>query len=141
MLKVKVIAMGKCKEEWLRIALSEYEKRLSHVLEIAWIQPKDDAHLTQLLSEEQHYIALDPRGDQMESVEFSQRLHKFFEKNRARATFAIAGPNGFPPHFLQRSAIRWSLSLLTFTHQLTRLVLIEQIYRAIEIAKNSPYHK
>ncbi len=141
MLKVKVIAIGKCKEEWLRIALSEYEKRLSPILEISWIQPKDDVHFAELLSQEQRYIALNPRGDQMESVEFSQRLLKFFETNRSRATFAIGGPDGFPPHLLGPSATRWSLSLLTFTHQLTRLVLIEQIYRAMEIAKNSPYHK
>ena len=141
MLKVKVIAMGKCKEAWLRIALSEYEKRLSPVMEIIWIQPKDDADLIERLSQEPEYIALDPNGDLMGSVEFSKKILKFFEKNNARATFAIGGPDGFPPNLSKKPALCWSLSLLTFTHQLTRLVLVEQIYRAMEIAKNSPYHK
>ena len=141
MLKVKVIAMGKCKEEWLRMALAEYEKRLSPFLEIVWIQPKNDAELIDLLLLEQRYIALDPQGDLMQSIEFSSKLHKFFEKNGSRATFAIGGTDGFPPGAYQQSALRWSLSPLTFTHQLTRLVLVEQIYRALEIAKNSPYHK
>lgn len=141
MIKVKVIASGRCKEEWLRMALAEYEKRLSPFLEIAWIQPKDDAQLADFLTQEQQYIALDPNGDSMGSLEFSQKLLKYFENNRSRATFAIGGPDGFSLDILQKATLRWSLSPLTFTHQLTRLILIEQIYRAMEIAKNSPYHK
>lgn len=139
MLKVKVIAMGKCKEEWLRIALSEYEKRLSPYLQISWIQPKDNHDLIDLLAKEPRYIALDPNGEEMDSIAFSQKFIQFLENNRSSAVFAIGGPDGFPPAL--QPSLRWSLSLLTFTHQIIRLILVEQIYRALEIAKKSPYHK
>jgi len=139
MLKVKVIAIGKCKEEWLSIALSEYEKRLSPIMDIVWIHPKDDAELIERLSQEEQYIALDPNGESMDSPSFSHKLAKYFERYRARATFAIGGPDGFPSKI--KPIHRWSLSPLTFTHQIVRIILIEQIYRAMEIAKNSSYHK
>jgi 23S rRNA (pseudouridine1915-N3)-methyltransferase len=141
MLKIKVIAMGKCKEEWLRLALREYEKRLSPILEISWVQPKDDAQLIDLLSQEESYIALDSKGEVMDSVEFSQKLVKAIQKNRSRTVFAIGGHAGFSFDILQKADMRWSLSRLTFTHQMIRLILVEQIYRAMEIAKKSPYHK
>ena len=136
MLKVKVIAVGKCKEEWLKIAIGEYVKRLSFDAEIAWVET--DANGQDKLIEE-NTVLLDPNGLKMNSLEFSRNLYKLFENHRSRISFAIGGPDGFsntlPDH------LRWSLSSLTFTHQLTRLVLIEQIYRAISIGKGSPYHK
>ena len=141
MLKVKVIAMGKSKEEWLRLALQEYEKRLSPQLTIDWVQPATANQLEQLLVQEKNYILLDPKGDLFDSFNFSQKIMHAFEELGSRLTFSIGPPEGFPSHLLQRAAHRWSLSPLTFTHQLTRLILIEQIYRALEIAKGSPYHK
>ncbi len=139
MLKVKLIAVGKCKEEWLRQAIAEYEKRLSSSIAIEWIHPKNDNDLIERLACEKQYIALDPAGELMDSVEFSKKFIRLIENNRSQAIFAIGGPDGFPPHL--KPPLRWSLSRLTFTHQLTRLILIEQLYRALEIVKNSPYHK
>ncbi|MBF8262584.1 MAG: rlmH [Parachlamydiales bacterium] len=140
MFKVKVIAVGKCKEEWLRIAIAEYEKRLSPLLQMSWIQADDDSQLPLLLRNET-FIALDPAGISYDSIAFSQHLLQAIEKTGSRITFAIGGPNGFPTDLLQKAYLKWSLSPLTFTHQLTRLVLIEQIYRSLEISKKSPYHK
>jgi 23S rRNA (pseudouridine1915-N3)-methyltransferase len=141
MLKVKVIATGKCKEGWLKDALAEYEKRLSPHLELTWIETKGDEQLKKLLWEEASFIGLDPGGEMLSSSELSRKLIGLFEIEGAHLTFAIGGPDGFNRQILQKAIWRWSLSRLTFTHQLTRLILIEQIYRSLEIAKGSPYHK
>lgn len=140
MLKVKIISIGKWKEDWLKLAIDEYEKRLRPQLEFTWVYPKNDLDLIHLISLETNPILLDPRGILMDSLEFSQKLNKIFETQGSRASFVIGGPNGFPPE-LSSSYPRWSLSRLTFTHQITRLILVEQIYRALEISKKSPYHK
>ncbi len=140
MLKVKVITVGKCKESWLQEALAEYEKRLQKTLELSWIEAKNDAQLEALLLLEP-FIALDPKGELLESPALSKKLMHLFEEKGSRLTFAIGGPDGFTPKLLQKALWRWSLSPLTFTHQATRLILTEQLYRSLEIAKGSPYHK
>lgn len=140
MLKVKIIAIGKCREDWLQAALAEYEKRLSPFLKLSWIQAENNSRFARLLQKE-HYIALDCDGVSMDSMTFSQKLHQSIEKYGSRIAFAIGGPEGFPSELLQKAETIWSLSRLTFTHQLARLVLIEQIYRSFEIVKKSPYHK
>ncbi len=140
MLKVKVITIGKCKESWLQEALAEYDKRLKGTMEISWVETKNDAQFeAQLLQEP--FIGLDPKGELLESPALSQKLMQLFEEKGSRLTFAIGGAAGFTPELLQKAIWRWSLSPLTFTHQATRLILAEQLYRSIEIAKGSPYHK
>lgn len=140
MLKVKVITTGKCKEPWLQDALAEYEKRLSKSAEILWIEAKNDAHLAELL-EKEPFIALDPKGEMLDSPALSAKLMRLFEEKGSRLTFGIGGPDGFSQSLLQKAFWRWSLSPLTFTHQATRLILTEQLYRSFEIARGSPYHK
>jgi 23S rRNA (pseudouridine1915-N3)-methyltransferase len=141
MLKVKVIAPGKCKEPWLKTALKEYEKRLTATLELRWMEPKDNQHLQTILAQEDSYIALDPKGELFDSIALSQKLMHRFEEGGSKLTFALGGPEGFPSDSLQKASWKWSLSPLTFTHQIARLILVEQLYRALEIAKGSRYHK
>lgn len=141
MLKIKVVAFGKCKEEWLRLAIAEYEKRLSPWIAISWIFPKDDDELIQHLEKEPFFIALSPNGDMLDSPSFSRKLMNSFEKNGSRIVFVIGGPAGLPKSLFDSANAIWSLSSLTMTHQIARLVLMEQIYRSIEISKNTPYHK
>lgn len=141
MIKVKVITIGKCKEEWLKIALAEYEKRLSPYLEIQWVLLTDTIRLEKTILAEPHYISLSADGKMMDSFTFSQQLIHFFNRFGSRLSFVIGGPDGLSPNIMANSSDCWSLSRLTLTHQLTRLVLMEQIYRALEISKNSPYHK
>jgi 23S rRNA (pseudouridine1915-N3)-methyltransferase len=136
MFKIKVITVGKCKEEWLKASLAEYEKRLSPLLEISWVLVDD---LEKALNTP--FIALAPKGELHDSMAFSKKLMVALEKNHSRLTFAIGGPDGLSENVLQKAQMTWSLSPLTFTHQLTRLILIEQIYRAFEIMKKSAYHK
>jgi 23S rRNA (pseudouridine1915-N3)-methyltransferase len=138
MFKIKVIAVGKCKEEWLKMAIAEYEKRLSHTTEISWIQSDE---LEKAIKTETQFIALSPNGKLHDSIDFSKTIMSMLENNYSRITFVIGGPEGLSEDILKKARMVLSLSPMTFTHQLTRLILIEQIYRAFEIAKSSPYHK
>jgi 23S rRNA (pseudouridine1915-N3)-methyltransferase len=135
--KVKVLTIGRCKEEWLAEAIREYEKRLHGKLSIEWVLAKDDQQLIEWVSQEKSIIALDPKGELLTSEAWSEKMGKF----GLRLTFVIGGAEGLPPQILKQAQFKWSLSPLTFTHQITRLILIEQIYRALEIERGSQYHK
>lgn len=139
MLKVKIYTIGKCKESWLQEALNEYEKRLISKIQIEWVLAKNDADLETKITSP--YICLDVQGDLIDSVRLSQKLTKFFELYGSKLHFLIGGANGIPKHLLDKSIWRWSLSPLTFTHQITRLLFLEQLYRANEIIEGSSYHK
>ncbi|MBX7066008.1 MAG: 23S rRNA (pseudouridine(1915)-N(3))-methyltransferase RlmH [Parachlamydiales bacterium] len=136
MVKVKVFSIGKSKEEWLNLALAEYEKRLTHKMSIDWIFVKDDNALIEAAGKEP-CIALDPHGELLSSEILSEKIGKWGSK----LTFIIGGADGIPETILKNARFIWSLSPLTFTHQMTRLILIEQLYRATEIEKGSSYHR
>ncbi len=136
MFKVKVLTIGRCKEEWLSSAMKEYEKRLTGKLSIEWLLAKDDSQLEEWAKEEA-YIALDPKGELLTSEAWSAKMVKM----GPRLNFIIGGHEGLTPQILKEAQFKWSLSPLTFTHQITRLLLIEQIYRAMEIERGSRYHK
>ena len=141
MLKIKIYSVGKTKEHWLQEALDEYAQRLKPILSLEWILAKNDLQLKQLLAKESDFICLDPLGKQSSSEEFSTLLMSLFQKYDSRLCFVIGGAEGIAPEIKAKSVHMISFSRMTFTHQMTRLVLVEQIYRAIEIWKNSPYHK
>lgn len=139
MLKITILSVGKTKEKWLEEAFEEYIKRLKPYVEIHCIWAKNDIQLIDLAQKERFLICLDPQGRQFDSEEFSKYLFKSFEKGGSQVTLIIGSAEGLPKELRQHPLI--SLSLMTFTHQMTRLVLIEQIYRAIEIHRGSRYHK
>lgn len=140
MLKLKIISVGKTKEKWLEEACQEYYKRLqSHVqMESCWA--KDSSQLVEWCNKEHHLIALDPQGREQTSEEFSAFIHQQWERHGSRLTIVIGGAEGLPEELKLKHPLL-SLSKLTFTHQMTRLILVEQVYRAIEIARGSNYHK
>ena len=140
MLKLKILSVGKTKEKWLDDALREYLKRLKPVVQIECFWAKDTAQLCEWAQKEPSALCLDPRGRHFTSEEFSSFLVHAWEKERSRLTCIIGGAEGLPQDLKQNNTLI-SLSALTFTHQLTRLVLIEQVYRALEIQKGSQYHK
>lgn len=139
MLKIKIISVGKTKETWLEDALQEYVKRLSPIMQIETQWVKNDEQLLEVC-ENENVIALDPLGKEYDSVGFSKFVLHQFEAGGSRMSFVIGGPEGLPP-LLKKSSKLISLSKLTFTHQIARLVLMEQLYRAFEISKGTPYHK
>jgi 23S rRNA (pseudouridine1915-N3)-methyltransferase len=141
MFKIKVYSVGKTKENWLQEALSIYEERLKSSLRFEWILAKSETQLKQFLEKETDFICLDPKGKPYSSKEFSFFLTHLLQERDSRLSFAIGGAEGFTTGIREKAKYLISFSRMTFTHQLTRLILVEQIYRALEIQKKSAYHK
>lgn len=143
MYKLRILTVGKTKETWLDEAIGEYTKRLKPVATIEWVLAKDDAQLALFVRKETAYVCLDLHGKQMTSESFSTFLIESLLQQGSRLSFVIGGADGLPAHLKQEGACLGSISLsaMTFTHQIARLILCEQLYRAFEIAKRSKYHK
>lgn len=141
MYNFKIITVGKIKEKWLDSGIKDYEKRLSNIASFQWLLTKNDLALSKLCEKEKHFICLDIAGLRLSSEKFSSTLLKTLENQGASLSIVIGGPEGLSPVIKSKAASSISLSDLTFTHQLVRLILLEQIYRAFEIDKGSPYHK
>lgn len=140
-MKIKILSVGKNKEKWLTDALNEYVKRLKPVISFEFLWARNDEQLIAWSEKETPaVICLDPQGDQFDSQEFATFLIKKLEAEGGSLAFVIGGSQGLPDILTKRFPLI-SLSKLTFTHQLTRLILLEQIYRAFEIARGSQYHK
>lgn len=140
-----MISVGKTKEKWLEEAIEIYVTRLRSSLAIEFQWVRDDAALENSwnkIQETETCILLDERGKQYNSIDFSTMLYKKLEEGGSRVTFIIGGAEGLPPS-LKNSGTNdlFSLGKLTYTHQMARLLLTEQIYRASEIRRGSGYHK
>ena len=141
MFKITLLTTGKTKESWLNSALAEYTKRFRHSIEIQWRLAKDEPQLEEWVLAETHYIALDPAGKLFTSEELSSFLFKEWEKQGSSLNLVIGGAAGLSESMRKKAKALISLSPLTFTHQMTRLILFEQLYRCLEIRRGSPYHK
>lgn len=140
--KIKILSIGKTKEAWLEQALNEYIKRLQPIASFEFVWAKNDKQLLELTAKESYFICLDANGTLMSSEKFSGYLLDRLEKNGSRLTLVIGGAKGLPAELKSRSGVELiSLSPMTLTHQAARLILLEQIYRAFEIARGSKYHK
>ena len=140
--RVTIYSVGKTKEPWLRTAIELYTTRLRSIVDVECVWVRDDAALEERVSRcTGACIILDERGQQCTSVDFSSRLFDALEDGGSRLSFFIGGADGLPPALKADPKRLLSLSKLTFTHQMARLLLIEQIYRATEIRKGSGYHK
>lgn len=155
MLKIRVISVGRISESWLRSGIAEYAQRLSKYCKLQMVEVNDlpeQIPLAQRLSKEAEgleralsgtgrVILLDLQGKQRDSLDFARQLARWQVEGSSELTFVIAGSSGFDPKFRNSYAERWCLSKLTFTHQMTRLLLMEQLYRAFKINNNERYHK
>jgi 23S rRNA (pseudouridine1915-N3)-methyltransferase len=138
MIRVQIISPGKIKDAWLDMALQEYVKRLSGAAEVHCHWCKDEKAFQKLIADSQDIIYLDPHGKDLSSEAFSEFFFKEVELRGSKITFAIGGPDGLKNISGPKKI---SLSKMTFTHQMARLILIEQVYRAFQIRKGSDYHK
>ncbi len=141
MFKVTIYTIGKVKESWLVEGLDEYTTRLKNVMGIEWILAKNLEELTQKVEKLPSYTCLDPAAKLFTSEELALWLNKEFIKGGSRLNLVIGGADGLSEKIRQKADSFLSLSPLTFTHQMTRLILLEQLYRALEIQKGSAYHK
>lgn len=140
---IKIIAGGRKHEDWVRMAVSEYEKRLKKPFDIKW-ELMEEEKLNRYLSDwnftgNDYVILLDERGDNISSPELSRKLETAFNSSK-NVIMIIGGAFGVSEEVRRRSNFVWSFSKLVFPHQLMRIMLAEQIYRAQEIAHGGKYH-
>lgn len=160
-MKITILCVGKIKEKFYTQAVEEYVKRLSRYtkLEITEVQDEktpDNAseHESELIRQREgerllHHlegkqaqvIALAIDGKMLDSVELSEHIHSCMVSGRSHIIFVIGGSLGLSPAVLQRADLRLSFSKMTFPHQLMRVILCEQVYRAFRIMNHEPYHK
>jgi 23S rRNA (pseudouridine1915-N3)-methyltransferase len=140
--KVKIIAVGKVKHDWINAGIREYHKRLPG-LTIVEIKDsnkdKEFQEIQALIKPREKLITMTERGKLMDSIAFSAFLAQ--EIRDEAIVFAIGGPEGISLELEQAAAHCISLSPMTFTHDMARLLLIEQLYRAQNILQNGAYHK
>ncbi|NGX34938.1 MAG: Ribosomal RNA large subunit methyltransferase H [Candidatus Anoxychlamydiales bacterium] len=141
MIKVKIFTIHKTREKWLKEALFEYEKRLKADIKFDWQILKDEKDLEKKVLNENFYICLDEKAKILTSIDFSKKIFHFFEKYKSTISFVIGSDTGLSKKIKDNAGYTISLSKLTFTHQMVRLILLEQLYRAFQISKNTKYHK
>jgi 23S rRNA (pseudouridine1915-N3)-methyltransferase len=155
-IKIEIIAIGKDKDNWVTKGIEHYTKLISRFAELNWnIIPnlKDNNSLSSIEIKRKEadliykklnsnsYIALTDKGDEFDSVKFAENLDKLITTHQSRLIIVIGGAYGLDEKILNKASYKLSLSRLTFSHQLVRLVLMEQIYRAFSILNNTDYHK
>ena len=139
--RYKIIAIGKIRKQWIHEGIAMYLKRLPglKVIEIKdSTQAKEEYAINELIRKNETLVTLNENGQSFTSKEFSKKLVDCKNQN---ITFAIGGATGFSHSLNHSSAWQLSLSPLTFPHEIARLLLIEQIYRAKTISQGGPYHK
>ncbi len=156
-MKIKIIALGKIKEKFLKEGIDEFSKRLTPYvpLEVTELQPieiKDENLTSRILDEEgdkilahikpqSYVITMEIKGKQLSSEEFSEKLETLINDGISEVIFVIGSSCGISQKVSARANYKMSISKMTFLHQFARLLLIEQIYRAFKIMRNETYHK
>jgi 23S rRNA (pseudouridine1915-N3)-methyltransferase len=159
-MQIRVVAVGKIKEMFLREGIAEYEKRLRPYVKLQVTelpeekrpQPASPANESVAMEKEgqrilaavpdgSFFIALDVKGQSWSSEELAATFRERELAGQNQLVFVIGGDLGLSPAILARSNLRLSLSKMTFTHPMARLLLLEQVYRACRINSGEPYHK
>lgn len=156
-MKIKIIALGKIKEQFLRDGINEFLKRLTpycaiEVIELSPIEIKDENLTSKVLDEEGQLIlshikqdafviTLEIQGKQLSSEEFASKINEINMSGVNDLIFVIGSSCGLSPIVSNRANFKLSISKMTFLHQFARLFLVEQIYRAFKILKGETYHK
>ncbi|MBQ4293350.1 MAG: 23S rRNA (pseudouridine(1915)-N(3))-methyltransferase RlmH [Lachnospiraceae bacterium] len=160
-MKITILCVGKLKEAFFREASAEYEKRLKgyaeltirefpdekapeslSAVELSQVLKKEGERMDRVLKDLKGYvIALCIDGERPDSVAFSRHLERLTVEGVSHLIFLIGGSNGLWEELIRSSDYRLSFSPMTLPHQLCRIVLLEQIYRAFKILRKEPYHK
>ncbi len=144
MINVNILCVGNLKEKWLREAAAEYEKRLSRFCRLTVIELPEqtpEKEKEKILSKMKGYnIALCVEGTQMTSEALAEKMDKLTMQT-SEITFIIGSSEGLAAEVKQKANFKLSFSEFTFPHQLMRVILLEQIYRAFTIQNNITYHK
>jgi 23S rRNA (pseudouridine1915-N3)-methyltransferase len=154
-MKIELWAIGKTSEKYLENGIEIFEKRLKNYLPFSWtawpdvkLKTGDSARLKieegkmllQKLQPDDYLVLLDEKGQSFTSMELSRWLERRLGASNRRMIFLIGGAFGFSPDVYARAQEQIALSKLTFSHQMVRLFFLEQLYRAMTILRNEPYH-
>ena len=156
-MKIKIIALGKIKEKFLKEGIDEFLNRLIpyasvEIIELSPIEIKDE-HLTERVLDEEgdkilshikpqsFVITMEILGKQFSSEEFAKKINSLTNEGQSEIVFVIGSSCGLSKKVSARSNLKMSMSKMTFLHQFARLLLVEQIYRAFKIIKGETYHK
>jgi len=157
---ISIITIGKLKEKYFKQGIDEYLKRLGAYAKVEVVELPDekapeqlsDAEMLQVkqkegerilakISDDTHVIALAIEGKQRSSEQLASEIDKLATYGKSKIAFVIGGSLGLSDEVMKRSNDTLSFSKMTFPHQLMRLILLEQVYRAFRINRNEPYHK
>ena len=153
---ISIVAVGKIKEKSLSQLIEEYKKRIGAYSKIEIIEVSDEPNdrlsdekvkeiegqrIIKQLKKDSYVILLSLKGKQMESIKFSREIEKIHTYNSSHITFVIGGSVGVSEQVEQRADLLLKLSEMTFPHNIARLLILEQIYRAYKILNNETYHK
>ena len=157
---ITVISVGKIKEKYLTMAIDEYSKRLSKYCKLSFIQVQDEKtpdnasetvnnkikeiegeRILKNIKDSAYVIALAIEGKQLSSEQLASTLDNLAVTGKSDIVFVIGGSLGLSSQVLSRADYLLSFSKMTFSHQLMKVILLEQIYRSYRIIKNEPYHK
>jgi 23S rRNA (pseudouridine1915-N3)-methyltransferase len=136
----RIVAVGRVKNEGVRSACDEYLKRLQRYANVAETEVKDEARILGAIPEGSRLVALSRAGEAWTSRRLAERTADW-ERDGRDVGFAIGGAEALPADVLGRAECTWSLSALTLPHELARLVVLEQLYRAYTIRRGEPYHR
>lgn len=155
-MKIVLLVIGKTDATYFTEAINEYNKRLSHYipfeiqvipdiknsksLTIEQQKEKEGELLVKAIQNGDHIVLLDERGKEYTSVQFASYIEKKTHVITKRLIFIIGGPYGFSKSIYDRANEKITLSQMTFSHQMVRLIFVEQLYRAMTILNNEPYH-
>ena len=152
-MKIKLVMVGKNKDQWIKSAIEEYIKRLSGFCQFEFLCVQDASHfdikkqkleeernIIKLIKNDSYIVLLDRKGSVMTSDEFAKKLDNWMQST-STITFIIGGSNGVSDILKSKAHTIISFGKLTFTHQMMRVILLEQIYRAYTILSGKSYHK
>ena len=155
MMKIKIVSVGSIKEKFLKDAISEYLKRLTRFAKIEIIEvdetkiqnkseeqvkKEEGERLLKRIGQDEFVILLDLKGELISSEVLAQKINDLINKGISPLTFVIGGTLGLSEEVKKRANIKLSISKMTFTHQMCRMIILEQIYRAFKIINNEEYH-
>lgn len=158
-MKFTFLTIGKIKEKWMRQGIDEYLKRLSPIAKVEILSPDEEKmpenpspalkekvmeregeKLLKYLKDEDFLILLDLKGKPVTSEGLADILRQKMVSGTSHFFFMIGGPYGNGENIRKRANLKISISAMTFTHQMARLILAEQVYRAMKIIRHEPYH-
>lgn len=155
MIKIRLLVVGSIKEKFLKDAISEYQKRLSRFAKLEIIEVEETKiqnkseelvkkeegdRLLKRINRDDYVILLDLKGNFLSSEELASELNSLIAKGISPITFVIGGTLGLSDEIRKRANLKISISKMTFTHQMCRVIVLEQIYRAFKIINNEEYH-